>query len=265
MTCLPGPFRLWASSLQRCWPRRVRLLLCLVADGARSLAPALLRPSPFNGDQLELLTLLGAAELPTPLQYQHPAESEDEAEQEEEQEEDPHLSQLDALEASWSDHALAVRADMTDPREVELAFAQAVKRFGALHGCAVNAGVWPVDDTPLVDMHDARVRTTLGINLEGAIWASRAFLRSTRSAGPSQDGVGASLVYTGSPAAKFGEKGHCDYAASKAGLYGLMRSLKNEIVDIAVRERNRSKTNETHHWLHSLHMIAGSCGLCWPQ
>ncbi len=133
---------------------------------------------------------------------------------------------------SWNDRALAVRADMTDPREVELAFAQAVERFGPLHGCVVNAGVWPPDDTALVDMHDARVRTTLGVNLEGAIWASRAFLRSIRSAGPSEDGVGASLVYTGSTAAKFGEKGHSDYAASKAGLYGLMRSLKNEIVDI---------------------------------
>jgi hypothetical protein len=40
---------------------------------------------------------------------------------------------------------------------------------------------------------------------------------------------------------------------------------ENETVDIAVRERNPNKTNETHHWLHSLHMIAGSCGLCWPQ
>ena len=134
--------------------------------------------------------------------------------------------------ASWSDRALAVRADMTNPKEVERAFAEAVEHFGPLHGCAVNAGVWPPADTALVDMEDARIRATLGLNLEGAIWASRAFLRSIRASGPAEDGVGASLVYTGSTAAKFGEKGHSDYAASKAGLYGLMRSLKNEIVDI---------------------------------
>jgi NAD(P)-dependent dehydrogenase (short-subunit alcohol dehydrogenase family) len=38
-------------------------------------------------------------------------------------------------------------------------------------------------------------------------------------------------VLIGSTAAKFGEEGHADYAASKAGLvYGLTRTLKNEIV-----------------------------------
>lgn len=41
---------------------------------------------------------------------------------------------------------------------------------------------------------------------------------------------GAALVFTGSTAAKFGERGHADYATAKAALYGLMRSLKNEIV-----------------------------------
>lgn len=132
----------------------------------------------------------------------------------------------------WRDRALAVRADVTDPGAVDRAFAEAVERFGPLHGCVVNAGVWPPADTALVDMGDERVRVTLGINLEGAIWTSRAFLRSIRASGPAEQGVGASLVYTGSTAAKFGEKGHSDYAASKAGLYGLMRSLKNEIVDI---------------------------------
>jgi 3-oxoacyl-[acyl-carrier protein] reductase len=34
----------------------------------------------------------------------------------------------------------------------------------------------------------------------------------------------------GSTAGRFGEAGHCDYAVSKAGMYGLLRSLKNEIV-----------------------------------
>jgi 3-oxoacyl-[acyl-carrier protein] reductase len=133
---------------------------------------------------------------------------------------------------SWGDRALAVRADILDPGQVDRAFQAAVDRFGPLHGCVVNAGVWPKEDTALVDMDDARVRQTLGVNLTGAIWTSRAFLRSIAKSGPAEAGVGASLVYTGSTAARFGEKGHGDYAASKAGLYGLMRSLKNEIVDI---------------------------------
>ncbi|MFT5734501.1 MAG: 3-oxoacyl-[acyl-carrier protein] reductase [Planctomycetota bacterium] len=145
--------------------------------------------------------------------------------------------QFDALsswvaEQDWSGRALPVQADVTDAASVDAAFQMATDRFGPLHGCVVNAGVWPSEDTPLADMEEARLRRTLDVNLVGAVWTSRAFLRSIRSTGPSEKGIGASMVYTGSTAAKFGEKGHCDYSASKAALYGLMRSLKNEIVDI---------------------------------
>ncbi len=39
-----------------------------------------------------------------------------------------------------------------------------------------------------------------------------------------------SLCLVGSTAGRFGERGHIAYAASKSGLHGLMRTLKNEIV-----------------------------------
>ncbi|QDV08918.1 3-oxoacyl-[acyl-carrier-protein] reductase FabG [Planctomycetes bacterium Poly30] len=135
-------------------------------------------------------------------------------------------------EQEWSGRALAVEADVTASESIEAAFERAVERFGPLHGCVVNAGIWPPEDTPLADMTEERLRRTLDVNLAGAVWTSRAFLRSIRQTGPSEVGAGASIVYTGSTAAKFGEKGHSDYSASKAALYGLMRSLKNEIVDI---------------------------------
>jgi NAD(P)-dependent dehydrogenase (short-subunit alcohol dehydrogenase family) len=45
------------------------------------------------------------------------------------------------------------------------------------------------------------------------------------------------VVLVGSTAGIFGEPGHGDYAATKAGLRGLMLSLKNEIVHTAARGR----------------------------
>src|SRR5207237_1635066 len=46
------------------------------------------------------------------------------------------------------------------------------------------------------------------------------------------------VVLIGSTAGVFGEAGHADYAAAKAGLiYGLARSLKNEICRVAPRGR----------------------------
>ncbi|MFT5478386.1 MAG: 3-oxoacyl-[acyl-carrier protein] reductase, partial [Planctomycetota bacterium] len=59
---------------------------------------------------------------------------------------------------------------------------------------------------------------------------ARAFMQCLARTGPRADGHGASLIFTGSTAGHFGERGHADYAASKAGLTGLMMTLKNEIV-----------------------------------
>ena len=46
------------------------------------------------------------------------------------------------------------------------------------------------------------------------------------------DGHGASLTFIGSTAGRFGEAMHSDYSTSKAGMYGLVRSLKNEVVKL---------------------------------
>lgn len=144
---------------------------------------------------------------------------------------------MDALERQvadepWSERALCVQADVADPDELEGAFDRALERFGRVDVLCANAGIWPPAHELLCDQPVERVRATLETNLFGAIWSARAFLRALRMTGPRADGHGASIVFTGSTAGRFGEKHHADYAASKAGLYGLVRSLKNEIVEL---------------------------------
>ena len=143
-------------------------------------------------------------------------------------------------EAEWRDAALLVRADITSPAEIEAAFDQARKHFGHVDVCVANAGIWPPDDRPLHELDDERIRQVFEINLLGAIWTARAFLRTvaerssqeSRTAASHAAQQGASLVFTGSTAGRFGERGHADYAASKAALTGLMMTLKNEIVGV---------------------------------
>ena len=130
----------------------------------------------------------------------------------------------------WHERALALKADVSRPEELEPAFDAALERFGRIDHAIANAGVWPPADVPLWELDEERVHATLGANLLGAVWTARAFLRRLARTGPRADGRGASLTFIGSTAARFGERGHCDYAASKAGLLGLMRSLKNEVV-----------------------------------
>jgi 3-oxoacyl-[acyl-carrier protein] reductase len=124
---------------------------------------------------------------------------------------------------------VAVRADLRDGAETEAMVAEAVEGLGGLDGLVANAGVWPTPPTPLWELDEARWRDILEVDLTGTFLTLRAFLRHLRDRG--DDGPPPSVVLIGSTAGRFGEAGHADYAAAKAGLQvGLLASLKNEIV-----------------------------------
>ena len=84
---------------------------------------------------------------------------------------------------------------------------------------------------PLHQQNPGRIEETIDVNLTGAIRTAQAFLRSLERHG----GDGASLLFIASTAASFGEAGWADYAAAKGGLWGLVQSLKNEIVRLDPR------------------------------
>ncbi len=132
----------------------------------------------------------------------------------------------------FADRALAVGGDVTDPAAVEAVVEAGLERFDRLDIAVANAGIWPVADEPLHRMPPERFTHTVSANLFGAAWTARAFLGALARTGPREDGHGAALVLIGSTAGRFGERMHSDYAAAKAGLLGLMQSLKHEIVDL---------------------------------
>ncbi len=123
---------------------------------------------------------------------------------------------------------LVLGADVRNPEEVTGIFEAAESRFSSVDTCVCSAGVWPKEDLPLDQTDPARIRNVLDINLLGSILTARGFLHSIRKTGTRNT----SLVLVGSTAGQFGEAGHTEYAASKAGLRGLMLSYKNEIVSV---------------------------------
>lgn len=129
--------------------------------------------------------------------------------------------------SDWRDRALCVQADVTDPAAVEAAMQAATRHFGRVDICIANAGKWPREDARIDEISHQRMRDTIGVNLFGAIWTARAFFAQLA---PRPDQQGTSLTFIGSTAGRFGERGHVDYSLAKAGLYGLVRTLKNEIV-----------------------------------
>lgn len=121
-----------------------------------------------------------------------------------------------------------IAADLTYEAEAQLLFSEA----GPLDVCAAVAGVWPSEDVPVWELPLERWEATLNANLTATFLTSREFLRGLATAGRG------SLILIGSTAALFGEAGHADYAAAKSAIvYGLMLSLKNEVVRVAPRAR----------------------------
>lgn len=132
----------------------------------------------------------------------------------------------------WRAQCLCVAADVRDPLALERCAEQALARFGRLDACLANAGKWPSEPRALDQLAPERLQETLAVNLLGALYTARAFLGALRRTGPRPDGHGAALVFTGSTAGRFGERGHVDYAVAKAALHGAVRTLKNEIVQL---------------------------------
>lgn len=132
----------------------------------------------------------------------------------------------------WADRALVVNADVRSPEAMAALTDLTISRWGRVDVCVANAGIWPVEDALVHEASVERIQRTIEVNLLGAIWTARAFFTALAECGPRDDGHGSSLVFTGSTAGRFGERGHCDYGAAKAGLVGLMHSLKNEVVDL---------------------------------
>jgi 3-oxoacyl-[acyl-carrier protein] reductase len=132
----------------------------------------------------------------------------------------------------WRANARALRADVAEPVQMHTALDTARRDFGRVDVCIANAGRWTPEHALIHQADEARIRRTIETNLFGTLWTARAFFAALAASGPRADGHGASLVMIGSTAGRFGEKGHAEYAVSKAGLYGLLRSLKNEIVEL---------------------------------
>lgn len=114
-----------------------------------------------------------------------------------------------------------VACDITDPAGVDAAFTTIEGELGAVEVLVANAGV--TDDTLLMRMSEEQFSRVLDTNLTGA-WrcARRAATKMVR-------GRWGRMIFISSVVGLYGGAGQVNYAASKAGLVGMARSITREL------------------------------------
>ena len=117
--------------------------------------------------------------------------------------------------------ALAVAADVADPGALDVAFKEIEATFGSVQVLVNNAGV--TRDGLLLRMSDDAWSEVVRTNLDGAFYAIR------RAAPAMVRGRFGRIVNIGSAAGLTGSAGQVNYAAAKAGLVGLTRSVAREL------------------------------------
>ena len=119
------------------------------------------------------------------------------------------------------DGVLAVPCDVTDPEQVDAGFAQVEAALGPVEVLVANAGI--TRDGLVLRMSDDDWAAVIDTNLSGAFRVAR---RAARAMVRARFGR---IVFISSVVGQLGSPGQVNYAASKAGLVGLARSLAREL------------------------------------
>ena len=124
------------------------------------------------------------------------------------------------------DDLFSLRCDVTSTSDVDAAFAAVEDRFGPVEVLVANAGI--TNDGLLLRMSEAAFTTVVDTNLAGtyrvAKRAASGMVRARRGR----------MIFISSVVGMLGSAGQANYAASKAGLVGLARSLGRELAARAI-------------------------------
>ncbi len=123
--------------------------------------------------------------------------------------------------------AIAVQADVSKVADCDRLVDEAIKNFGKLDILVNNAGI--TRDTLLMRMDEEAWDSVINTNLKSAYATSKAACRPMMKA---RSGV---ILNISSVSGLMGQAGQANYAASKAGLIGLTKTLARELASRGIR------------------------------
>lgn len=132
---------------------------------------------------------------------------------------------LDAAIEELGPNAVAYRADVTDSTARTDLFDKLGQRFGNLDIVFANAGISA--RTPVGSTDEAVFENIIRVNLTGAFLTVQSALPLLKD--------GSSIIFNGSIIGSQGRIGQAAYAASKAGIRGMARSLASDLAPRCIR------------------------------
>jgi 3-oxoacyl-[acyl-carrier protein] reductase len=135
----------------------------------------------------------------------------------------PAAQSAEAEAAKAGGEAFKVAADISRREEAESLVEEAQARFGAIDILVNNAGVWNADPIPIEEMTDDEWDRMFAINLKGMFTTIRAAVPGMKARRSGR------IINVGSTAGQRGEAFHAHYAATKAAVLGLTKSLAAEL------------------------------------
>lgn len=131
--------------------------------------------------------------------------------------------------------AIAHRADVSDEAQVLEMFRRATSEFGTIDILVNNAGLQ--QDAAIEDMTLAQWNKVIGVNLTGQFLCAREAIREFKRRGV-QRGVSCAagkIICISSVHEVIPWAGHVNYAASKGGVFQLMKSIAQEVAPWRIR------------------------------
>ncbi len=132
-------------------------------------------------------------------------------------------------------NALAVKADVSSPEQVQAMFDKVLDEFGTLDVLVGNSGIQK--DGPFLEMSTKDWQIVLDVNLTGnflcAQHAAREFKR--RGVIPERSPSAGKIIFISSVHELIPWTDHCNYTASKGGLMMFMKSIAQELAHLKIR------------------------------
>ena len=128
--------------------------------------------------------------------------------------------------------ALVVQSDVSDPKQAEDLFQQAVAKFGTLDILVNNAGVSGAHK-PVAEMTPEEFEKTIRINLFGPFYLARLFAQHRQQHGGKGKIVNVTSIHEEVVSPKT-----ADYCAAKGGLRNLTRTLALELAEQGTNVNN---------------------------